>query len=192
VAYLTRRYPDLQFVGEAATLAEVPAMLARTRAAVLVIGDDLSPAGGTFAAGLRAAHPGIGIVVVSHHTDDALFHRYRASGVSAFVSRSAPATAVLAAIRHAAANPHRFRTFGVAWAIEWEAHRAPALSRREQQVLELLREGLPATDIAATLQVGRGSVRTYVTRLYAKLGVTNRSQALVAAAAGTVNGEPRS
>jgi DNA-binding NarL/FixJ family response regulator len=123
------------------------------------------------------------VVVVSHHVDDSLCQRFRAAGVSAFVSRSAPATAVLAAARHAAARPDQFRTFGVPWTVEWEANRAPALSRREQQVLDLLKDGLPTADIAASLRVGRGTVRTYVTRLYGKLGVSNRSQALVAAAA---------
>jgi DNA-binding NarL/FixJ family response regulator len=165
-------------------------MVARTRPTVVVIGDDLLPAGEHLAADLRSAHPALGVVVVSHRTDNASFQRFRAAGASAFVSRSAPATAVLAAIRHAATQPDEFRAFGVPWTVEWEANRTPALSHREQQVLELLKDGRPAADIAASLQVGKGTVRTYVTRLYAKLGVSNRSQALVAAAADSAPGAP--
>jgi DNA-binding NarL/FixJ family response regulator len=98
------------------------------------------------------------------------------------VSRSAPATAVVAAIRHAAATPESFRTFGVPWAVEREVGHARALSPREQEVLRLLRDGMSAEDIAAALRVGTGTVRTHVSRLYAKLHVTNRSQAVVATA----------
>lgn len=180
VAYLTRRYPDLQLVGEAGGLAEVHALVVRVRPAVLVIGDDLALEGGMFTAGLRAAHPALGLVVVSHHADDALLHRFRTAGVSAFVSRSAPVTAALAAIRQAAAMPRRFGTFGVPWAVERDVPRT--LSPREHQVLELLREGLSAGQIATRLGMGPGTVRTHVTRLYAKLGVSSRSQALMVAA----------
>jgi DNA-binding NarL/FixJ family response regulator len=182
VARITRRYPDLQLVGEAATLAEVPGMLARTRPAVLVIGDDPSPEGRRFLAGIRAAHPELGVVVVSHHTEDARCQQFR--DAAAFVSRSAPVEQVLAAIRHAATAPARFRTFGVPWTIERKADRTPALSQRERQVLDLLRDGRRAEEMAETLQVGRGTIRTHVTRLYAKLGVSNRSQALVASHSG--------
>jgi DNA-binding NarL/FixJ family response regulator len=182
VAVLARRYPDLRLVGEAGTLAEARELIARTRPAVVVIGDSLPDRGHSLAAELRAAHPGLGLVAVSHHTGDPLFGRARQAGMSAFVSRSAPATAVVAAIRHAAATPESFRTFGVPWAVEREVGHARALSPREQEVLRLLRDGMSAEDIAAALRVGTGTVRTHVSRLYAKLHVTNRSQAVVATA----------
>ena len=188
IAVFARRYPDLRLVGEAGTVAEARELVARTRPAVVVIADSLPDRGHSLAAELRAAHPGLGLVAVSHHTGDSGFGQARQAGVSAFVSRSAPATAVVAAVRHAAATPESFRTFGVPWAVEREVGRARTLSPREQEVLRLLRDGRSAEDIAAALSVGTGTVRTYVSRLYTKLQVTNRSQAVVAAAGGELVG----
>jgi DNA-binding NarL/FixJ family response regulator len=182
LAVLARRYPDLQLVGEAGTTEEARAVIARTQPDVVVIGDGLPEGGRGLVDELRAARSALGLVMVSHRTDDAQFSRARDAGISAFVSRTAPVTAVVAAIRHAAAAPGSFGTFGVPWTVERDAASPPSLSEREHQVLTLLRHGLSDQDIAASLQVGRGTVRTYITRLYGKLRVSNRSQAVLAAA----------
>jgi DNA-binding NarL/FixJ family response regulator len=50
------------------------------------------------------------------------------------------------------------------------------LSRREQQVLELLLEGLHDCQIAAHLGIKEPTVRTYVARLMVKFGAANRTQ----------------
>jgi DNA-binding CsgD family transcriptional regulator len=50
------------------------------------------------------------------------------------------------------------------------------LSQRERQVAELLVEGYANVNIAAHLQLSENTVRTYVRRLYRKLGVYNRLQ----------------
>ena len=51
------------------------------------------------------------------------------------------------------------------------------LSPREQQVLEKLAEGRLVKEIADQLGLGFGTVRTYIRRVYEKLGVRSRSQA---------------
>ena len=56
-----------------------------------------------------------------------------------------------------------------------------ALSPREREVLALLREGVSIPAIARTLYVSPSTAKTYVSRLYEKLGASNRSQALMAA-----------
>jgi two-component system nitrate/nitrite response regulator NarL len=58
----------------------------------------------------------------------------------------------------------------------------PALSARERQVLERLPEGETLESIADALEVSRRTVKTYVARIYTKLHVQNRAQAVVAAA----------
>ncbi|HWQ93567.1 MAG TPA: response regulator transcription factor [Clostridia bacterium] len=52
------------------------------------------------------------------------------------------------------------------------------LSAREREVLELLAKGFLVKEIAAKLAVGFGTVRTYVRRIYEKLHVQSRSQAI--------------
>jgi DNA-binding NarL/FixJ family response regulator len=55
------------------------------------------------------------------------------------------------------------------------------LSSREREVLGLLQEGRSVPTIAATLYISRSTAKTYVARLYEKLGATNRATALMAA-----------
>ncbi len=52
------------------------------------------------------------------------------------------------------------------------------LSAREREVLEMLAKGFLIKEIADKLGVGFGTVRTYVRRVYEKLHVQSRSQAI--------------
>jgi DNA-binding NarL/FixJ family response regulator len=56
-----------------------------------------------------------------------------------------------------------------------------SLSPRENQVLQLLRDGHSVPQVAATIFVSLSTAKTYVARLYDKLGASNRAQALMAA-----------
>lgn len=55
------------------------------------------------------------------------------------------------------------------------------LSPREQQVLELLRDGHSLPSVAATLQISLSTTKTHVARLYDKLESKSRTQALLTA-----------
>jgi len=58
---------------------------------------------------------------------------------------------------------------------------ADTLSQREREVLRLLARGLSNNDIAGQLYLSEGTVRNYVTTIFAKLGVSDRTQAAVIA-----------
>ena len=61
------------------------------------------------------------------------------------------------------------------------------LSEREREVLGLLASGLSNADIAQTLFLSDGTVKNYVSIIFAKLGVADRTQAaIVAIRAGLV------
>jgi LuxR family maltose regulon positive regulatory protein len=59
----------------------------------------------------------------------------------------------------------------------------PALTARELAVLRLMAEGRSNGEIAARLFVAVGSVKSYVNRLFGKLAVTSRTQAVARARA---------
>ena len=52
------------------------------------------------------------------------------------------------------------------------------LSERELEVLRLMADGLTNAEIAAELVIAHSTVKTHVNRIYAKLGVTTRTQAV--------------
>ena len=73
-----------------------------------------------------------------------------------------------------------------------ERHRLPMLAEaeqvvdplteRERQVLQLTAQGLANKQIAASLEISENTVKFHLTSLYAKLGVTSRTEAVRAGA----------
>jgi DNA-binding NarL/FixJ family response regulator len=55
------------------------------------------------------------------------------------------------------------------------------LSEREREVLQLLANGLGNSEIAQRLFLSEGTVKNYVSVIFSKLGVTDRTQAAVLA-----------
>ena len=53
-----------------------------------------------------------------------------------------------------------------------------SISKREAEVLDLMEKGLSNQEIAATLYISLSSVKTYVTRIFQKLNVERRTQAV--------------
>lgn len=53
---------------------------------------------------------------------------------------------------------------------------APSLTRRERELVELVRQGLRNRDIAAQLGVTEGTVKVYLHAIFDKVGVDNRTE----------------
>lgn len=62
------------------------------------------------------------------------------------------------------------------------ASRAPALTPRERELIDLVRQGLRNRDIAAQLGVTEGTVKVYLHAIFDKLGVDNRTELAMRAA----------
>jgi DNA-binding NarL/FixJ family response regulator len=62
------------------------------------------------------------------------------------------------------------------------ASRAPSLTPRERELIELVRQGLRNRDIAAQLGVTEGTVKVYLHAIFDKLGVDNRTELAMRAA----------
>ncbi|HBB33251.1 MAG TPA: DNA-binding response regulator [Cyanobacteria bacterium UBA9273] len=57
----------------------------------------------------------------------------------------------------------------------------PVLSERELEVLRLMARGLSNQDIGTALNIGESTVKSHVTRILSKLGVSDRTQAVIVA-----------
>lgn len=62
------------------------------------------------------------------------------------------------------------------------AERAPSLTPRERELIDLVRQGLRNRDIAAQLGVTEGTVKVYLHAIFDKVGVDNRTELAMRAA----------
>lgn len=115
-------------------------------------------------------------------TDD-LIADARRHGATGFVSKTLSAEAIVEALLRVAAGEEVVAR-GVAIdeapaldELDWPGKDA-GLSERESQTLVLASEGLTNAQVADALYVGRETVKTHLSRAYAKLGVRNRAEAV--------------
>jgi DNA-binding NarL/FixJ family response regulator len=198
---------EISIVGECGLAAEAPALIASTQPDVVVLDVALPDADGLqLARELRDRYNELGIVVLTAQAGDDVLFRALETGVSAFVGKTAPNTEVLGAIRHAAVAAASFTATGLgpALARRWQVDNAQsgaalpgaalhgggpagdvpacvALSPRELEVLSLLTTGVSVPAMAATMFVSLSTAKTYVSRVYEKLGATNRANAIMTA-----------
>jgi DNA-binding NarL/FixJ family response regulator len=128
------------------------------------------------------------LALTTYDADEWVFDAIRA-GASGYLLKGTPRTELIKAIVGTAAG-QTFVDPGVAGKlfthvagvnIEHDSTVAEALSPRELDVLRLLANGRSNTDIAAELFLSEGTVRNYVSAIFTKLGVTDRTQAAVIA-----------
>jgi ATP/maltotriose-dependent transcriptional regulator MalT len=54
----------------------------------------------------------------------------------------------------------------------------PGLTAREQQILDLIAEGLTNRQISSNLSISESTVENHIHHIFMKLGISNRSQAV--------------
>jgi DNA-binding NarL/FixJ family response regulator len=181
---LVVQHSDIEIVAECQSAADAPAMIAAAQPDVVTVDVALPDGDGLLLAQQsRARHPDLGIVMLVSRQEDEIMFRALETGLSAFVSKTAPLEEVLCAIRHAAVAPLSFTASGLALAVRRRRNVQDrfTLSPRETQVLQLLHDGLSTPAIASQMFISVSTAKTYVQRLYEKLGATNRAQALMCA-----------
>jgi DNA-binding NarL/FixJ family response regulator len=177
------RATDFTVVGEAANVAEALAAVEQSKPDVVTMDVRLPDGNGIDTVrSLRAAHPQLGIVVLTMYAGDDHLLGALDAGASAFVAKDAPADDVVAAARHAAASPDTFSATDLADAMRRRlTPTTPQLSPREREVLALLADGLAVSQIAKTLFISESTAKTHISKLYDKLSAGNRAQALMTA-----------
>jgi len=159
-------------------------VVAEASDADVVLLDLLMPHGGVDAVRrLRAAAPGTRIVVLTSSEDRVLAAAVFASGALSYLLKdSAPETlreALLAAVDDRAwVHP---RVAAMLQQAPVDAASRPMLSEREQDVLDHIAAGHGNAEIAERLGIGIKTVKTHVSNVLAKLGVSDRTQAAVLA-----------
>jgi len=175
---------DIEVAAECVSVADAQRVIPAARPDVVTVDVTLPDGDGLrLARDLRDRYADLGIVMLTSKGEDDILFRALETGVSAFVAKTAPVEEVLAAIRHASVAATSFTASGLAVAIARRraVRERLALSPRETEVLRLLRDGLSIPAISLTMFISQSTTKTYVARLYEKLGAANRAQALMTA-----------
>lgn len=131
-------------------------------------------------AAVRARAPGTLFVAFTGHAEDEWLFSALTAGCIGYVLKT-DTVPIAQAVRQAAAGGAPM-TPAIARRVVERLHRAPndqapALSPRELAVLTELANGYRYEQIAARLGVSLSTVRTHLQHVYAKLGVTTKSEA---------------
>lgn len=176
--------PDIQIVGEAANGAEVVSLSSRVDPDVVLMDLRMPEVDGVTAiAKIRERHPSVHVLVLTTYDTDADILRAVEAGATGYLLKDATRDEVLYAIRSAAVGEAALAP-RVASRLMGRI-RAPgeeALSSREIEVLSLVARGLTNKEIARTLHLSEATVRTHLLHVFTKLGVDDRTAAVMVAA----------
>jgi DNA-binding NarL/FixJ family response regulator len=121
------------------------------------------------------------IVVVSARQDPVLIEAARALGAAGFLFKSAPLDELAAALRQIAAGQAVFPAISETHSDAKPARdRISTLSGAQLKVLLALADGRLNKQIAGDLDITEATVKAHLTAIFRKLGVHNRTQALLA------------
>ncbi len=155
--------------------------VSQCHANVLMVSLDLpSSERGHVVAIARDRWPALAVVALSDEANDEAMLSALDLGASAYLPKTAPPERFVSTAVRAVAAPGAFVADDVL-APRRRARGGPRLTPRESEVLELAAEGLNVHGISARLYVSEATTRSHLSGIYRKLGVTSRSQAVLAA-----------
>jgi NarL family two-component system response regulator LiaR len=185
LAAFLKVFDDLELIGEAANGKEAVELVAAVQPDVVLmdlIMDQTDGAAATRA--IRQNHPHVQVIALTSFREEMLVQKALQAGAISYLLKNVSADELAAAIRAA----HVGRSTLAPEAAEALIHAAaqpPApgfdLTARERDVLELMIKGLSNVDIAERLVVSQSTIKTHVSSILAKLGVSSRTEAVALA-----------
>jgi DNA-binding NarL/FixJ family response regulator len=185
--------PDMRLTGVAGTRAEGLALLQNPPADVLLV--DLGLPDGSGIDVIRAAvlqWPSCSIMVCTNFGDETHVMRSIEAGAAGYLLKDSSPAKMIDEIRSLASGGSpispiiarqilaRFRQNSSPGGTAHEPAAAPVsmLSSRETEVLDFITKGFTMNEIAELMQLSHFTVRSFVRRIYGKLKVTSKAEAI--------------
>ena len=175
--------PDLEVVGEAADGMEALAAVASLEPDVVLM-DLRMPRmdGATATERIAAAHPAVRVLVLTTYDTDADIVRAVEAGATGYLLKDTPLPQLADAVRAAARGETVLAPPVAARLVSrMRAPAADAPTARELEVLAGVAQGLTNAEIGRQLFIGEATVKTHLLRVFAKLGVDDRTRAVLVA-----------
>lgn len=177
---------DIQVVGAGSYGRDVFDQIASTRANVVVL-DSVSPvlAGHGLVGQLHQLNPGIKVVMVGMEAEETVFLRVVQAGAVGYVLKDASALEVARTVRAVAGGEAVCPAALSVALFQWVVRHKPVLpsahvknrlglSRREQELVGLIQQGLTNKEMASRLNLSEQTVKNHVHRMLRKVGAPDR------------------
>jgi two-component system NarL family response regulator len=170
--------PGIEVVGEVANGRQLLALVPRVESDVVLIDLEMPLLDG-FACleAMRRDHPSVRAVVVSAHDESSYVERAFGLGAAAYVLKAIDPLDLAAVVR-AAVGGVVYVAGGLDRPTAEERGRRKGLSEKETAVLVELARGKSNREIARTLWLSEQTVKFHLKKIYRKLEVANRTDAL--------------
>lgn len=185
LATFLRAFNDLELAGEAENGRTAIELCPKLRPDVILMDmvmPDMNGAAATRA--IRQEFPNIQVIALTSFKEEALVKSALEAGAIGYLLKDVTADQLVSAIRAAHAGRATLSP-EAAQALVHAASQPPApgsdLTERERVVLSLMVEGLNNTQIAGRLVVSPSTIKSHVSNILSKLGVTSRTEAVALA-----------
>jgi DNA-binding NarL/FixJ family response regulator len=180
LGFMLENHTDVRWVGEAVNGAEAIQKTSDLRPDVILMDLQMPEVDGLEAiAAIRKLHPACHVIVLTTYPGDARAASALALGAKAYILKATPSTEILNTIREVASG-RSIVDANVAQDIA-RFRGSESLTRREINVLKLVRQGMHNSQIRATLNISEDTVKSRIKNILAKLGVRDRTQAVTVA-----------
>ena len=132
---------------------------------------------------IKENHPEIAIVMLTMHADVDVIQRAIRAGASGYLTKDCTTEEIVRTIT-LAANGQNALSPEVAAALLSEANKPapePIISKREEEVLQLIADGCSTPEVAEKLYISVKTVKNHLASAYQKLDAADRTQAVVRA-----------
>jgi len=174
--------PDLEVVGEAADGAQACDLAAALQPDVVLMDLRMPVMDGTTATErILAATPTVRVVVLTTYETDADILRAVEAGATGYLLKDTPRDDLVAAVRAVAGGETVLAPSVARRLVAGVRNAAERLTARELEVLAVVARGGSNAQIGVELFISEATVKTHLLRIFAKLGVDDRTRAVTVA-----------
>jgi DNA-binding NarL/FixJ family response regulator len=140
---------------------------------------------------IRGLHPDVRIVMLTSHLDRGTIEAALEAGANGYTLKDGDIDELERAVRVAGDGDYPISPKAARMLLESRpspTRERPTLSQREQDVLALAARGYANKEIARSLWITERTVKGHFTRIFRKLGVTDRTQAALWAQRNSMDG----
>ncbi|MEQ8473862.1 MAG: response regulator transcription factor [Marinoscillum sp.] len=170
--------PEVEIVGTAGSGKELISLLRNMKPDVVLLDINMPDMNGIEALKqVKQIYPATKIIMLSTYTEQYLIELTRKNGANGYLAKTTPKEKLLEAIKQICAGGEFYLSKKAHHKTEFDEHdqfvKQFNLTRRELEIMGLIKQGLTSNDIAQELTLSVFTIRTHRKNLMQKLGLSS-------------------